>query len=185
MSTQKTDVRDARRKHLDALCNEPVDMSHTPRTDACRLKEMNGCIATYLGAEIVRADDMRRIEEDLAAKYITVKWRDYRISKLETELIAKTEDYEAFQSEALKTITALTAERDEAQERVMHLNAELKRANEWHPASEPPDNGRLVLLMIGKNMYIGGYDHDENMWRDSDVTHWRELPAPPKGKDEL
>jgi hypothetical protein len=153
MSTQKTDVRDSRRKHLDALCNEHVDMSKTPRTD-------DGCFVAVLENGIFCKPSVAR--------------------QLETELIAMTANYEALQSEALKTITALTAERDKAQERVAHLNAELKRLNEWHPASEPPNNGRLVLLMIGENMYIGRYDHDENMWRDSDVTQWRELPAPPQ-----
>jgi hypothetical protein len=40
-------------------------MNNTSRTDAARLTEQNGCITTYQGAEIVRADEMRKLEHEI------------------------------------------------------------------------------------------------------------------------
>ena len=60
--------------------------------------------------------------------------------------------------------------------------AELEAAQQWHPASEPPENGRDVMVLIDYVYFaIGTYDvfswHICGIGMADNVTHWRELPA--------
>ena len=67
--------------------------------------------------------------------------------------------------------------------------AALRAAAAWHPASEPPPTWKTVLLLVGVALSTGFYTGSRYaityLSPDAaiaDVTHWRELPAPPEGE---
>jgi DNA-directed RNA polymerase subunit RPC12/RpoP len=62
--------------------------------------------------------------------------------------------------------------------------------NPWHPASEPPEANKELLLIINNKFYATG-KYDERLsgnwlvdgWgRMDDITHWRDLPPIPEVK---
>lgn len=70
--------------------------------------------------------------------------------------------------------------------------AELEAALEWHPASEPPENSRIVIIEldgIDDVIYmIGHYRPLQKLWQVGSLTYvsscvlgWHELP--PMGKE--
>jgi len=78
----------------------------------------------------------------------------------------------------------------EMQEQIVKLTSELadlRRANEWHPASEPPDTQREVWSNYGLVRYAGNV---VKFWRcsvdgsnvDDYVKTWIELPKPEAAK---
>jgi len=60
----------------------------------------------------------------------------------------------------------------------------LVEANRWHPASEPPDSDRDILVVTKKgHFYVDMWTEDTGYDTAGDAaTHWRELPAPPKAE---
>lgn len=66
-------------------------------------------------------------------------------------------------------------------------NAELKEAQAWHPASEPPDCDKFVLVakkVKGRKYWLAEELYLSDGGFDDIVTHWRELPKPPEEKAE-
>jgi hypothetical protein len=57
----------------------------------------------------------------------------------------------------------------------------------WHPASEPPDTSRDILIVLRGKVRIGYY-HDHNYQNESTYfhkpTHWCDLPEPPIPNDK-
>lgn len=50
---------------------------------------------------------------------------------------------------------------------------------QWHPVSEQPPESRQVYLSSNEyGTWINYWDGGE--WRDESLTHWREMPKPPK-----
>lgn len=71
--------------------------------------------------------------------------------------------------------------------RIRRLKATIKRlkaAAKWHPASKPPDTFRDVLAAYpdGGGVRYSPAFYDGLDWRPGGVTHWRELPNPPKAR---
>lgn len=83
---------------------------------------------------------------------------------------------------AYNNYPAALAEIQRLQERV----AELEAQQEWHPCSEPPDDGRWVLVEVvyahakKSNIVPGWYDKMAARWNIehngySNILRWREL----------
>ena len=85
-------------------------------------------------------------------------------------------DNEQTRNELVNRVAALEAE-----------NAALKEANQWHPASEPPEK-RGDYIVVGNDKegeqleWICYFlETPPNQWCTSYVINfWRELPAPPE-----
>ena len=67
------------------------------------------------------------------------------------------------------------------------LRAELTRLTTWHPASEPPDTERYVLVLCDDGAFrVDFWSRLHHRWDtvgvsiDATVTHWRELPPGPE-----
>jgi len=108
-----------------------------------------------------KGDDLRAERDDLRA----------RVAQLETD------------NAALAVVKeSLTAERDEA--RRAALNAAL--GEDWVPVGVLlPDQSTAVLGWDGHMVHMVTLESDGRHWiddgsaSDTNVTHWRELPAPP------
>ena len=161
-----------------------MNESKTPRTDAfvVALKanpDVSGCDSAI--------DFARQLETELAA--MTAE-RDAikascQVCLVRQDALALVEEYRK-ERDALKSmqcgpancamVTSLTAELDA-----------LVKENEWHLVSELPAHGDHVLAINANGeMWIDFWYYHEARWFNAfngnheDMTHWRELPQPPK-----
>lgn len=64
------------------------------------------------------------------------------------------------------------------------------KSSKWHGREEFPDDQRTVIVIYEDGcmgtLYYGprGWTSDENTHRFDDITHWRELPKPPRKAGE-
>lgn len=127
-----------------------------------------------------------------------------------TQLSGNAMVYAAFAQQLERELAAMTAERDALKAKLATIHKELGcelrdpngtiwehaakvekerdallAKNQWHPVSEPPNDDRDVWTSDGQGYYDprdkqwwgnGGYGRLTSIF----VTHWRELPKPPK-----
>ena len=176
----------------------------TPRTDACRFLEMNGCIATYLGVEFVPADRMRKLERALANCKAVSEIQTERVQKLEVELaewrvvFGEITDAAAKWDKLTKERDSLLAEKDlwTSANRDMRRIAEernkfeaernaLAKENQWHLASESPAAEGSYIIFANCAEYIGYWSRFgwyADLIEQHEITHWRKHFQPPKGE---
>jgi hypothetical protein len=116
------------------------------------------------------------------------------LNRLERELSAMTAERDQWKAKYIQANKDYGCELRDPNGTIWSYTEELRKErdaliaeNQWHLASEPPidrlktSEENKPFMYIRSNGYIG---IEENYWGfvPSDVTHWRELPQPPKGE---
>jgi hypothetical protein len=121
------------------------------------------------------AEEGRKLERELAAMTAHDAWEHGQWEKMVSHGVGLQNRLQEM------TTLAETAERE---------RDALAKENEWHPASVRPELHEHVMTIdsMGQLHIDFWYPTENRFWseRDGDddekITHWRELPQPPKGE---
>ena len=133
--------------------------------------------------ELINANFRAKNCAELAKKF------EDRLVQMTTRAETAERERDALIAENALTQRACDSWRKMAMDRLDERNA-LAKENEWHPASVRPELHEHVMTIdsMGQLHIDFWYPTENRFWseRDGDddekITHWRELPQPPKGE---